>query len=129
MTDGSIRFAMLISGSGTTAEAVLKAWRNGEIDSMLPVAVIASRSDALGIEKARALGVPTFVADNSILLPLLRQLRVDVGFQNGWLPLTPALMVRAYKGRIINQHPGPLDPAGPVDFGGHGMYGARVTAA
>ena len=49
--------------------------------------------------------------------------------QNGWLPLTPKSVVSAYRGWIINQHPGPLDPGRPVDFGGKGMFGTRVSAA
>jgi len=45
------------------------------------------------------------------------------------MPLTPDPIVEEYAGRIINQHPGPLDPGRGMDFGGKGMYGARVLAA
>lgn len=133
-----LRLALLISGSGTTAEAIIKACQKGELEKVTPVAVIASRPNSPGIQKAKNLGVETFVvqrrdfptitAFGEKLLEILRNLKVDLVSQNGWLPLTPANVVAEYNGRIINQHPGPLDP-GRIDFGGKGMYGARVICA
>lgn len=133
-----VRLAMLISGSGSTMEAVLIAWKRGNLAGIEPVGVIASKGDAKGIQKAKALGIATYVLETNKrpaqewgndLLALLQRLNVDWVSQNGWLPLTPLPVVRAYSGRIINQHPGPLDPGRPIDFGGKGMYGSRVTAA
>ncbi len=133
-----IKTALLISGSGSTAEAVLEARHKGELDGIYPVAVIASRSDAPGLEKARRYHVDTYVVDRKMyqtskqfgddLLTLLKTLGVEFVSQNGWLPKTPDSVIEMYAGRIINQHPGPLDP-GRVDFGGKGMYGSRVSAA
>ncbi len=120
-------------------ESVLDARERGELDGIHPVAVISSRPDAGGLEKAKTLGVETYVVNRQEypyaagfgrdLLTLLWRLKIDLVSQNGWLPLTPESVVSAYRGWIINQHPGPLDPGRAVDFGGKGMFGTRVTAA
>ncbi len=132
------RTVLLISGGGTTAEAVIKAVQQGKIDQVEIVGVIASRNDAPGIAKAQLLGIRTFALENEVvksqaklaenLHTLFQFLQPDIISQNGWLPHTPVTVVRSYAGKIINQHPGPLDP-GRSDFGGKGMYGIRVTCA
>ena len=48
--------------------------------------------------------------------------------QYGWHWLTPENVISEFEGRIVNQHPGPLDNGRP-DFGGPGMFGLRVHAA
>ncbi len=137
-----LKTAILISGSGSTMESILKASFYGELKNMIdPVLIISSRPNAGGIEKAQKIGVN---AKNIVtlqfskserksstdkLLQLLKKFNIDVISQNGWLPLTPELIIKKYNGRIINQHPGPLDPGRGHDFGGKYMYGARVTCA
>lgn len=132
---GEINTALLISGEGTTAEAVIQACQRGEIKNIRPVVVMASRRDARGLARAEALGIPTEVvawsdykgqseAFGGALLTRLRHHRVDLVSQNGWLPKTPPGVIEMYSGKIINQHPGRL-PA----FGGKGMFGPRVTCA
>lgn len=139
--ESEIRTALFISGGGTTAEAVIKACRSGELRGIDPVVVISNRKDAGGLKKARRLGVPTRVIARfkeeprgkygERLLRVLDDLHVDLVSQNGWLPLTPENVVNEFQGRIINQHPGPLDPGRGknMDFGGQGMIGSRVTCA
>ena len=127
-----IRLAILISGGGTTAEAVIRACQSGELPGITPVVVITDRESAGGIEKAKALGIETVVVNPKIegeLLKTLQKYNVDLVSQNGWLALTPPDVVEFYSGKIINQHPGPLDPGRHADFGGRGMYGARVVCA
>lgn len=127
------RLAILISGGGTTIAEIIKAVKSGEIPNMEIACVISSKDDAGGIEKARALGIPE--ADILTINPkqeqfggkILEELRkrgVTVVTQNGWLPKTPEMVIEEYKGRIFNQHPGPVP-----EFGGEGMYGRRVHAA
>lgn len=147
------RLGILISGGGTTMAEVIKACQSGEID-MNASCVISSKPDAGGILKAQGLG---FVLEQNLfvvqrgdykengrvveerfgeaLLDRLKKCGVDFVSQNGWLPYTPDNVISEYEGRIINQHPGPLDPSHKdtegrrLDFGGVGMYGARVSAA
>ena len=113
------RLATLISGGGTTMQAIIEACRSGEIP-MDVACVIASTPTAGGMKKARDLGVsykdivvvePDKFANQdafgSELLGAMRKRGVTVVTQNGWLPLTPKSVIDEYKDKIFNQHPGP----------------------
>lgn len=133
------KLAILISGGGSTMAAILDVVRAGNLSGIEPVVVISSRTTVPGIEKARERGIPVEVvrrkdfvnaaAFGDRLLAVCKQYQVTLISQNGWLPLTPGNLIEQYSGRIINQHPGPLDPEHGHDFGGSGMYGRRVLAA
>lgn len=132
-----MRIALLISGGGTTMEAIIKATQSGVLKDVVPALVIASRETAGGIEKAKALGISendivvinpkdfsTYKEFGEAILHECRARDVDFIGQYGWLVKTPANVCDAYKGMIVNQHPAPLD-TGRSDFGGVGMYGLR----
>lgn len=134
---------MLISGSGTTMEQIVLAVRSGALKGVVPSLVISSRAEAGGIQRAKQAGIPeedilvirpkdyaTREAFGEALITACQARQIDVIGQYGWVPLTPANFITAYRGKIINQHPGPLDPGHPgYDFGGQGMYGMRVHCA
>lgn len=134
----ALRTALLISGSGSTAETVIKAAKSGKLQGIDPVLVVSSRPNAPGLAKARKLGVQTFIVERKNfatneefgrkLLEILHENTVQLVSQNGWITLTPPNVVAQYRGRIINQHPAPLDP-GRSDFGGTGMFGRRVMCS
>jgi phosphoribosylglycinamide formyltransferase 1 len=136
------RLATLISGGGTTMQEIIKACQSGRVP-MDVACVIASNSQAGGIEKAKKLGIPEkniiIVDPNNFrevggkinqekfgetILKELKLRGTTVVTQNGWLPLTPEPVINEYSGMIFNQHPGPVP-----EFGGKGMYGKRVHAA
>ena len=134
------RLALFISGAGSTAEAVILACLKGEL-ALKPALLIASKGDAAGIGKALKLGLSkrniavveyrkftSGLAFGNKLIEECQKRSVDLIAQFGWLPLTPENLIERYRGLIINQHPGPLDPP-RADFGGKGMYGRRVHAA
>ena len=54
-----IKLAMLISGGGSTMEAIINSCKDGELSDfdISPVLVISSKADAPGIQKAKALGI------------------------------------------------------------------------
>jgi len=119
----------------------MRACQSGRLPEINPALVISSRPDAGGIERAKQCGIPE--GDVVVIRPkdfsspevfgeaLLRELserRIDIVGQYGWMVKTPENVINAYRGKLINQHPGPLDP-GREDFGGKGMYGRRVHAA
>ena len=134
-----LKLVILISGTGTTMESIIKGAQNGVLSGVEVVGVISSDKSAPGIKKAEKLGVRVIVLnpeDDNFADELLRQLdswSPDLISQNGWLPLTPKKIVKKYKGKIINQHPAPLDPdfrnGIDSDFGGEGMYGLVPHAA
>lgn len=133
------RVAFLISGSGSTMEAAIKAAKNDTLPGISPVVVISSNKKALGISKAQALGIPTKIIERKQfetpemfgeeLLRICQEYDVELISANGWLPLTPGNVIQTFKNKIINQHLGPLDPGRGFDFGGVGMYGLRVMAS
>jgi phosphoribosylglycinamide formyltransferase 1 len=146
-----IRLGILISGSGSTMEAVARAASpGGPLDGkVIPAVVIASKPGIGGIEKAKNLNIPIciierkqFAKDASgaakygqLLLHTLMDNHVDWVSLNGWMPLVPELIIRKFSHKIVNQHPGPLDPdhlgndGKPLHFGGRGMHGKAVAAA
>ena len=136
-----IKLALLISGSGTTMEAIIKACRSKKLSGIEPVLVISSKNDAGGIAKARALRIKE---ENILIInpddfkskkefgekitEECRKREVNLIGQYGWMVKTPENVIKEFKDRIINQHPGPLDTKKP-DFGGTGMFGLRVHQA
>lgn len=120
-------------------QAVVEACQSGGVP-MEVVCVVSSNSSAGGIEKARKLSIPVVVVDpnnfrgddgkidqegfGQAILRELRKRGTTVVTQNGWLPLTPEIIIDEFPGMIFNQHSGPVP-----EFGGKGMYGRRVHAA
>jgi len=58
-----LRLAVLLSGGGRTLENIFNHIAEGKLDAEV-VVVGSSRADAYGLERARARGVPTFVASS-----------------------------------------------------------------
>jgi phosphoribosylglycinamide formyltransferase-1 len=122
-------------------EAIIKAVQNSTLKNVIPSLIIASKESAGGIEKAKKLGIPgkdilvinprNFKNQEEFGEEILKEFKkrnVDFIGQYGWLVKTPENVCEAYKGMIVNQHPGPLDTGKP-NFGGIGMYGMRVHQA
>ena len=138
-----IKLAMLISGGGSTMEAIINSCKDGELSDfdISPVLVISSKADAPGIQKAKALGIKDedIIVINpkdffnvkmlgQAILAETQKREVNLIGQYGWMVKTPDNVIEAFPNMIINQHPGPLDTGRP-DFGGVGMYGLRVHEA
>lgn len=142
MLRSALHVAFLASGGGSTVASILQACAIGKLPRIAPVLVVASKPQAGVIEKAMSLGVdqanirvinPRDLPRREFsqaLMRVCREFAVDIIGQYGWLPQTPLDLIERYVGRMINQHPGPLDPSrSGRDFGGKGMYGRRVHAA
>jgi phosphoribosylglycinamide formyltransferase-1 len=114
----TFRIAVLISGAGTNLQAL--------IDTLKPPVEIAgvasSRADALGLERARRVGIDTAVfalADHAeraerdaALGDWLERLGVELVVLAGFMELLGAGFIRRFAGRIVNVHPSLL-PAFP----------------
>lgn len=138
-----LNLALLISGGGSTAEAIIQACQEGaELYGLInPACIIASKPGIPGIERAIEAGIPeekvhTFVRKNfdsadlfgEAILKVCAENKVDLIGQYGWLVKTPVNVINAYENKIINQHPGPLGYK-EGSIGGKGMYGLRVHQA
>lgn len=122
------RFAVFASGSGTNLQALLD---HEGTEAAYRVEVLVTDRDCAAEERARGRGRPTrrtgfgtHGGEGARLLGILREHRVDGVLLAGFLKLVHAEVCRAYRGRMLNVHPGPLP-----SFGGKGMHGRRVHEA
>lgn len=124
--------AVLLSGEGTTLDAIAQAIDAGELPARI-VVVLSDRPRAPGLERARRRGLPTEVfprdappgSDWSAAVDaVLRDRRAELVVLAGFLSVLPAPLLARWRGRVVNVHPSLLPR-----FGGPGMYGLRVHAA
>lgn len=137
-SDHTKRYALLVSGSGTTAEKIIESCLkpDGALYNLYePACLIASRDGIGAIDKALSAGIDKqhiyvvnpgqFACNEDFgkqLIKIFKKEEVNLFGQHGWMPMTPSNVLEEYLG--INQHPGALP-----HFGGHSMYGHRVHAA
>lgn len=123
------RLAVLASGRGSNLQAIIDHFDNLARERIAKVALVASnRADSPALIRAAtaSIDIASFDAadEGASLLELLRRFRIDLVVLAGYLKRIPPAVVREYSGRILNIHPALLP-----DFGGEGMYGARVHEA
>ena len=123
-----INIAIFVSGSGTNCENLIRYFKDSErVNCAL---VVSNKPDALALERAKRLGVPTAVAtkpelnDEQVMMPLLQQYDIRFIVLAGFLPLVPNFLVEAFPRRIVNIHPALLPK-----YGGKGMWGHHVHEA
>lgn len=113
-TENRLQLGVLISGSGTNLQAILDAAGQGRIPVEIRV-VISNRPKAMGLERARAAGVPAVVVSHKKFdgREAFEQRLIDVLAEHGarWVALagfmrllTPHFL-RAFKDRVVNIHP------------------------
>ncbi|MEG1563888.1 MAG: phosphoribosylglycinamide formyltransferase [Bacteroides sp.] len=113
------------SGSGTNAENIIRYFK--ENDSVRVALVLSNKCEAMVLERARRLGVPsaTFPKEDwqtgESILALLKEYQADFIVLAGFLLRVPETLLHAYPNKIINIHPALLPK-----HGGKGMYGDRV---
>jgi phosphoribosylglycinamide formyltransferase-1 len=128
-----LRIGLLASHGGSNLGAIVAACHEGRIGAE-PVVVIGNNSDAFALERARRAGIPVYhlssrthpdpaVLDAAIADALTRY-GVDLVALAGYMKRLGPRVLDRWRGRIINVHPSLLP-----EFGGQGMYGARVHEA
>jgi formyltetrahydrofolate-dependent phosphoribosylglycinamide formyltransferase len=128
--------AVFASGGGTNLQSLLDTFGSDgrPDDSCRIVLVISDRPGIRALERAERAGAATAVippkeyqgkrAFGEALLATLAEHDIDFIALAGYLKLVPENVVQAFRGRIINIHPGPLPT-----FGGSGMWGHHVHEA
>jgi phosphoribosylglycinamide formyltransferase-1 len=136
------RVAILISGRGSNMAALIKAATAEDFPAEI-VVVISNRSDAGGLEKARASGVPTVTIESksfgkdrsafeAALQSALDEHKIDLICLGGFMRLFTAEFVQRWYGRMLNIHPSllpsfpGLDPHGRALKAGVKISGATV---
>jgi formyltetrahydrofolate-dependent phosphoribosylglycinamide formyltransferase len=125
------RIAVLASGGGSNLQALIDHFQALGDARAADIALVASnKADAGALDRARAADIPTAVLASRVtpageeLGQLLARSDIDIIVLAGYLQLIPPEITRRFAGRMVNVHPAPLP-----DFGGPGMYGARVHRA
>ena len=121
-----ISLAILASGNGTNAEAILKHFQNHE---RISVALVLSNNPvAMVLERAGKFKVPIKVFSRLQfrveVVSWLKEAGITHIILAGFLWLIPESLIKAYPAKIINIHPSLLPR-----HGGKGMYGHAVHEA
>ena len=126
------RIALLGSHAGTNVQALLDACKNGSLPAE-PVLVISNNADSGVLRRAKEAKVPAVHLSrntcqqeelDNMMCQLLEQHQAEWIALAGYMrPIGPEV-IRRWRGRIVNIHPGKLP-----QFGGKGMYGDNVHRA
>ena len=108
------KIAILISGTGTNMEAIIKDSKTVNYPGKVKF-VLSNKPDALGIIKAKKLGIKTFVfpidKNHSLkffekkLHNLLVKEKIDLLCLAGFMKILSKNFIKNYKGIILNIHP------------------------
>ena len=115
------KIVILISGRGSNMEALLAAKGAGQLHADI-AAIISNRTDAKGLEMARARGIPAMAlphrdyasreAFDAALVKTIDTHAPDLVVLAGFMRILTPEFVRHYDGRLLNIHPSLL-PAFP----------------
>jgi phosphoribosylglycinamide formyltransferase-1 len=136
------KVAILISGRGSNMAALIKAAAEADFPAEISV-VISNKADALGLQRARASGVPVVVVESkpfgkdrvgfeAKLQAVLDQHKVELICLGGFMRLFTPEFTRHWYGRMLNIHPSllpcfpGLDPHGQALRAGVKISGATV---
>src|SRR4051812_4073122 len=116
MNSSRYRLAILASGNGTNAEAIMEHFMN---DSAIKVVVVLTNNPVAGVlERAARFGIPTKTFDrkqfqeSEDVLQWLRKFEVTHIILAGFLWLVPENILSEYAPHIINIHPALLPKFG-----------------
>lgn len=120
--------AIFASGSGSNTENIINYFQaNMHLRVSL---VVSNKSNAFVLQRAKNLGVQTYVLTKNDLtsprsfLTFLHSKKIEFIVLAGYLKRIPVELITAYSHRIINIHPALLPK-----YGGKGMYGNFVHQA
>jgi phosphoribosylglycinamide formyltransferase 1 len=136
------KVAILISGRGSNMAALIKAAAQSDYPAEIAV-VISNKADALGLERAKASGVPAVVVESkpfgkdragfeAKLQAVLDRHQVELICLGGFMRLFTPDFTRRWYGRMLNIHPSllpcfpGLDPHGQALRAGVKISGATV---
>jgi phosphoribosylglycinamide formyltransferase-1 len=122
-----INIAVFASGNGSNAENIIQYFsQNKQFEINVPF-IITNKKHAGVINKAKALGVSSFVFSNAEienserLIIFLKENNIDLLVLAGFLRPIPVELLKLYPNKVINIHPALLPK-----YGGKGMYGKKV---
>ncbi len=127
-----LHLAVLVSGEGTTLEALARAIREGRLGATIDL-VVSDREEARALERAAHWGLDRAVIPppprgppewEDLVAEALEGAGAELVVLAGYRRVLKGPVLRRFPGRIVNVHPSLLPR-----FGGPGMYGLRVAQA
>ncbi|MBO5745961.1 MAG: phosphoribosylglycinamide formyltransferase [Clostridia bacterium] len=125
---------VLVSGGGTNLQALIDAEKRGELGSGKITCVIASKTDAYALERARTNGIKTRIlirkeysdiaSYSKAMRDILFEEKADLIVYAGFMTILDENVCDAFPNKMINVHPA-LIPS----FCGKGFYGLHVHEA
>ena len=116
-----VKIGVLISGGGTSLQAIIDGCENKSINGEVKV-VISNKEEAYGLERARNHKITAICEkDENKIIEILKENEVELVILAGYLKIVSPKLVNEYRNKIINIHPS-LIPA----FCGKGYYGEKV---
>lgn len=110
----SHRLAVLLSGSGTNLQAIIDAIADDRLNAEIGL-VLANRSDAFGLERARQAGIPTACLSHrdfadrqsfdQAMIDAIDRHQPDTLALAGFMRILSPGFVAHYAGRLLNIHP------------------------
>jgi len=110
----NLRTAVLLSGAGSNFQSILNRAASGNLKIKV-VAALSDQTDAQGLKRARAAGIPAVAVPPSgypnprswwdAFSRRLRSFSPDVLALAGFMRILPASMCDEYSGRALNIHP------------------------
>ena len=119
------KIVIFASGSGTNAENIIKYFQN--TDHIKVAAVLSNKKFAGALKKAHAHNIMALhfdreaFYDTNEVLHILKDMNPDLIVLAGFLWLFPEKILKNFPEKVINIHPALLP-----QYGGKGMYGAKV---
>ena len=114
MSQQNFRLALFASGNGTNAQAIYKAWQDGQLGRVTPAVLIADK-DCPALHWAQESGLAAFLvkprdyanrtAHEEAILRILHDQNIDLIALAGYMRLLTPLLVGSYRGRLLNIHP------------------------
>lgn len=128
-----LHIAIFASGSGSNAEAIIRATQSGMLQARVSL-IVSDKPSAGVLERAHNHGIEAQTIDPGLfsseeayleaLFGLLDHHKINFIALAGYLKKIPAPLVDRFLGRMTNIHPSLLP-----SFGGPGMYGKHVHNA
>ncbi|MCD8283797.1 MAG: phosphoribosylglycinamide formyltransferase [Opitutae bacterium] len=135
-----MKFAILGSGTGTNAEAILRAWRDGRLGNACPVAVFCDIAGARILSLGEKYGVPARFLDPGkfrtkfsperevAYVEEIKNAGAEFVVLAGFMRVLKTPFLEAFPGKIINLHPSLLPAFPGLDgIGQAWRYGVAVS--
>ena len=126
-----LKLAVLVSGGGTNLQAIIDAIESGKIKNAEVALVIANKTSAYALERAKNHGIKTAVIrkkdfasreeSEQAMIDAINAEGCGLVVLAGFLSVLSEKFIRAFDKKIINIHPS-LIPS----FCGEGYYGLKV---